>query len=155
MNLNFLKMSREYQLLMVVCVVIIIVAIFVPRTTPLLRATVSGQIGNLQGSVNLETFDSKNDNSPALVVFHAPWCPHCKTLMPHMERLKKDMGTKYKIMLIDSTTPDGKLLAEKHNVQGFPTIRLYKAGLNDVENYEDYNGDRDYDHLNKYIKDNM
>jgi len=137
---TFLKMSREYQLLLIICVVVIIVAIFVPRTNPLLRATVSGQIGNLQGSVNLETFEGKGDNSPAMAVFYAPWCPHCKNLMPELEKVMKNNISKYRIVLIDSTTPEGKLLTEKHNVQGFPTMRLYRAGLADSENYEDYNG---------------
>merc|ERR1711890_99168 len=72
-----------------------------------------------------------------LVEFYAPWCGHCKQLVPVWDKL----GEKYKdhksivIAKIDSTANE----LEEIKVQGFPTIKLIKKGSNEIV---DYNGER-------------
>jgi len=72
-----------------------------------------------------------------LVEFYAPWCGHCKQLMPIWDSL----GEKYKdhssivIAKLDSTANE----LEEIKVQGFPTIKLIKSGTNEIV---DFDGER-------------
>ena len=71
------------------------------------------------------------------VEFYAPWCGHCKQLTPIWDEL----GEKYKdhetivIAKMDSTANE----LEEIKVQGFPTIKLIKAGDNSIV---DFDGER-------------
>lgn len=81
-----------------------------------------------------------NADKDVLVEFYAPWCGHCKQLVPIWDKL----GEKYKdhesivIAKIDSTANE----LEDIKVQGFPTIKLIKKGTNEIV---DYNGERTLD----------
>jgi len=90
---------------------------------------------------------AKNVEKDVLVEFYAPWCGHCKQLAPIWDEL----GEKFKdsdsvvIAKMDSTTNE----LEDVQVQGFPTIKLFKKGDNKVI---DYNGDRTVDGFVKFIE---
>ena len=83
-----------------------------------------------------------------LVEFYAPWCGHCKQLVPIWDEL----GEKYKdhetivIAKMDSTANE----LEEVKVQGFPTIKLFKKGTNEIV---DYNGDRTVEGFSKFLED--
>merc|ERR1712080_318347 len=82
-----------------------------------------------------------------LVEFYAPWCGHCKQLVPTWDKL----GEKYKdhksivIAKIDSTANE----LEEIKVQGFPTIKLIKKGSNEIV---DYNGERTLEGFVKFLE---
>jgi len=82
-----------------------------------------------------------------LVEFYAPWCGHCKQLVPTWDKL----GEKYKdsetvvIAKLDSTANE----LEEVKVTGFPTIKLFKKGDNEAI---DFNGDRTVDGFVKFIE---
>merc|ERR1712117_104285 len=89
-----------------------------------------------------------NAEKDVLVEFYAPWCGHCKQLVPIWDEL----GEKYKdhetivIAKMDSTANE----LEEVKVQGFPTIKLFKKGTNEIV---DYNGDRTVEGFSKFLED--
>merc|ERR1712036_43298 len=88
-----------------------------------------------------------NVEKDVLVEFYAPWCGHCKQLVPIWDEL----GEKYKdhesivIAKMDSTANE----LEEVKVQGFPTIKLFKKGTNEIV---DYNGDRTVAGFSKFLE---
>merc|ERR1712212_36367 len=89
---------------------------------------------------------AKDANKHVLVEFYAPWCGHCKQLVPVWEKL----GEKFKdsedivIAKMDSTANE----LEDIKIQGFPTIKLYKKGDNKVV---DYDGERTLEGLSTFL----
>merc|ERR1712190_663125 len=89
-----------------------------------------------------------NAEKDVLVEFYAPWCGHCKQLVPIWDEL----GEKYKdhetivIAKMDSTANE----LEEVKVQGFPTIKSFKKGTNEIV---DYNGDRTVEGFSKFLED--
>nr|CAD7201362.1 unnamed protein product [Timema douglasi] len=83
-----------------------------------------------------------------LVKFFAPWCGHCKRLAPTWDELgKKFIGTGVKIVKVDCTLDNSKELCSQQQVDGFPTLFLYKDG----EKVAEYNGSRSLDDLYDFV----
>ena len=95
-----------------------------------------------------DTFDEAIKNNGIIMVkFYAPWCGHCKSFAPEYEKAAKEIKEQkkpYVLAKLDAT--EHKKAAEKHNVQGFPTIKLFING-----NPIDFNGDRTADGVITFI----
>uniref|UniRef100_A0A8C6LES3 Protein disulfide isomerase family A member 5 n=1 Tax=Nothobranchius furzeri TaxID=105023 RepID=A0A8C6LES3_NOTFU len=76
----------------------------------------------------------------ALVMFYAPWCPHCKSAIPHFttaaELFKEDRKIAY--AAVDCTKGQNHELCKQEGVEGYPTFNHYNYG----KFVEKYNGDR-------------
>ena len=78
------------------------------------------------------------NDSAELYFFYTTWCPHCKKSMPVWQNLKSELdgktmkGVTLSFIEVDCDKDAG--LAEKFNVQGYPTIKLVKG--NQVIEYD-------------------
>eukprot|EP01133_Synstelium_polycarpum_P012197 gene12197-14274_t len=89
-----------------------------------------------------------NAEHDVLVEYYAPWCGHCKTLAPIYEELGQHFANAPSVVIakVDATAND---VPAKLNIQGFPTILLFKAG--DKDNHVTYEGHRDLDSLVNFM----
>jgi len=73
-------------------------------------------------------------HSLAFVEFYAPWCGHCKKLVPEWEKTALLMdGEGVPVIKVDAIAE--KELAQKHGVQSFPSLKLYRGNPNVVKPY--------------------
>ena len=74
------------------------------------------------------TFDqiAKDPTKDVLVMFYAPWCQHCKNLMPVWEQLAKDFKNVKDLVIakIDDTANE----VNEIDLDGYPTIAFYSMG---------------------------
>ena len=85
-----------------------------------------------------------------LIVAYAPWCGHCKALLPTWEKLAEKYnvaGSKLRIAKIDATN---NFVPSNFEVRGFPSIFWVPAGKGDAP--LKYEGAREFDDFEKYIK---
>jgi protein disulfide-isomerase A1 len=88
-------------------------------------------LGLSYAEVEVLTEDKFDDfiaqNDLVLVEFYAPWCGHCKKLEPEYDKASKELeGTGAILAKVDATIE--KKLGERFEVQGFPTIKLFRSG---------------------------
>ncbi|ESO13028.1 hypothetical protein HELRODRAFT_63467, partial [Helobdella robusta] len=72
-----------------------------------------------------------------LVEFYAPWCGHCKNLVPEWKKAATALKGIVKVGAVDAT--EHQSLGSSYNVRGFPTIKIFGSNKN---NPSDYNGAR-------------
>ncbi|CAN6653937.1 protein disulfide-isomerase [Trichomonascus vanleenenianus] len=93
-----------------------------------------------------------DDDKDVLVEFYAPWCGHCKNLAPTYEELgalyfnNADLKNKVVVAKVDHTLND-----VPDEIQGYPTIKLFKAG--DKKNPVEFTGSRTLEGLVEFIKE--
>jgi thioredoxin 1 len=75
----------------------------------------------------METFGEVIKNKqPVLVDFHATWCGPCKMMAPELKRFAQNNSDKLRVIKIDIDR--NQEAARQFNIQGVPTLILFKEG---------------------------
>jgi len=82
---------------------------------------------------NLKHFDSPSFErdvlqsvEPVIVDFWAEWCPPCKMMEPHLDRLATEFAGKVTIGKLD--VDENQDIAIRYGVMGIPTLGLFRGG---------------------------
>lgn len=83
---------------------------------------------------------------------YAPWCGHCKKLEPIWTQLGEAAAVQAPELVIAKLDGTENDLPEEagFQVEGFPTLKFYKADTNEMI---DYQGDRSIEDLTEFIKE--
>ena len=120
-------LSKNAILILIVAVIFLSVSVYVyknyisPRITPSYVA-------------NKEFIDDGENvqDEAELLFFYTDWCPHCKKAKPIWEELKNTYDNNVinntKVAFIDVDCDKEEALADKYQVEGYPTIKLAYKG---------------------------
>lgn len=114
-------------------------------------ASVNGAAVELTG----DNFDGLTAGKNSFLKFFAPWCGHCKAMKPAWDALGDEFADSTSVVIgdVDCTTDRGKILCEKHDVKGYPTIKYFNGDTG--EKGEKYSGGRDKETLVKFVQESL
>lgn len=117
-----------------------------------LASLVSGSAVIDYSDLSPEAFSTEVDQLDlTLVKFFAPWCGHCKRLAPEFEDAAKKLAgddPAVPLIKVDCTNDKGgKDICNKHDVQGYPTLKIFRNGQ-----ASEYNEGRDADSIVKKMR---
>jgi len=101
----------------------------------------------------------KNTKQVHFVEFYAPWCGHCKNLIPHYTKAASSLAGMVQFVAIDCD--DDKEFCATQGIQGFPTLKVFypytsskDAGVY-KKNSVDYQGERTAKAISDYAVERM
>jgi protein disulfide-isomerase A6 len=99
-----------------------------------------------------DNFDSIVDGSKNVFVkFYAPWCGHCKSFAPELDRAGDAFKGVNEVVIAKFDADAHQDFASRFGIQGYPTLKYWKKGSTDPI---DYNGGRTAEDVIKFVNDN-
>jgi len=68
-----------------------------------------------------------NSGQLAVVEFFAPWCGHCKQLVPEYIKAAKKLKGVVDVYALDASDQQNGEIAQAHGIRGFPTIMVFNG----------------------------
>ncbi len=91
-----------------------------------------------------------NPENDVFIAFTATWCGHCKNLAPIWEQLAVALKNVKGVVIAKMDATENDLPQDSpFQIQGFPTIKLFKAKTNEIVSYE---GDRKLESFLSFLK---
>lgn len=105
------------------------------------------------GELTVDTFKEGIKSGITFVKFYAPWCGHCKRLSPTWDSLRAKFSGKsnVNIVKVDCNSDENKQLCTEEEVEGFPTLFLYKDG----KKISEYSGSRSLEDLYDFVSKHL
>eukprot|EP00850_Spirogloea_muscicola_P016788 SM000139S00105 [mRNA] locus=s139:114112:117500:- [translate_table: standard] len=95
-----------------------------------------------------DNFDEEVLDKDALVEFYAPWCGHCKKLVPEYEKLATAFKKTPSVAIAKVDCDTHKDLCARFDVSGYPTLKWFRSGSLEGDSYQ---GARTVEGMLEYI----
>lgn len=98
---------------------------------------------------NKEYIKSQGSDIVTIYYFYTEWCPYCKKARPEWNAFKEKVESRHytqTILFREIDCDQESKLAEKYNVEGYPTIKIVWK-----DNIYDYDAKPDRSHLMEFL----
>eukprot|EP01029_Cantina_marsupialis_P013200 TRINITY_DN291_c0_g1_i1.p1 TRINITY_DN291_c0_g1~~TRINITY_DN291_c0_g1_i1.p1 ORF type:complete len:494 (-),score=146.28 TRINITY_DN291_c0_g1_i1:158-1618(-) len=85
-----------------------------------------------------------------MIVFHAPWCGHCKNLLPIYEEVAEKLSGVETLVLTAMDATENEIDHPDVNIKGFPTVKFFPAGTTKAVDFE---GERNAEAIISFLKE--
>ena len=98
--------------------------------------------------------DRANSLNSLHIHLSTAWCGHCKALAPDWDELAAKYAGSSSVIIgsVDCTAEDNEELCHTFGVQGYPTLKYFKDGSTEGE---DYSGGRSLDDLESFTEEEL
>jgi protein disulfide-isomerase A6 len=114
----------------------------------------ASQVAGKSVELDPQSFEQAIQSKNTFVKWYAPWCGHCKALAPDWDALAEKYSASSSVLIasVDCTTEENKDLCQQYGVSGYPTLKYFKDGSSEGQ---DYGGGRGLDELDSFVDEEL